>query len=66
MTTTPCPSCRAPKGPGKYLCWNCWSALPQPTRRALSRRDTRAIPRLRQLHDQLAAGVPPHQVVVSP
>jgi hypothetical protein len=66
MTDTPCPFCRKPKARGKYLCWDCWDALPQPARRALSRRDTQAVPRLRELHAQIAAGVPLAEIRVAP
>jgi hypothetical protein len=65
MTTTPCPSCRRPKGPGKYLCSGCWFTLPQPARSALNRRDTHAHARLRELHSQLANDVPLHEIQVT-
>jgi len=59
MTATRCPGCPSGvKGPGKYLCLGCWSTLPMAARRLLNRRDSRAYPRLRQLHRQLDAGVP--------
>ncbi|MFI5685869.1 hypothetical protein [Streptomyces sp. NPDC051636] len=66
MATTPCPSCRQPKGPGKYLCWTCWGNLPGPARKALSRRDSKAMARLQELHRQLAAGVPLAEIAVTP
>lgn len=66
MTATPCPCCRSPKGPGKYLCPNCWSALPARARCALSRRDRLALTRLRELHRQLDAGVPLSAIQVTP
>ncbi|MGW7359433.1 hypothetical protein ACWGI0_23065 [Streptomyces sp. NPDC054802] len=65
-STGACPSCRSPKGAGKYLCWDCWSTLTSPARRALSRRDRQAVPRLRELLDQIAAGVPLAEIRVSP
>lgn len=66
MTATPCPSCRHPKGPGKYLCLDCWSALPMPARRALTGRDSRAFARLRELHRQITSGVPLAEIGVTP
>ena len=65
-TNTPCPSCRQPKGPGKYLCWTCWGNLTGLTRRALSRRDSKALARLQELHRQLAAGMPLAEIRVTP
>jgi hypothetical protein len=49
-----------------YLCRNCWSSLPAPARRALSRRDSAAFARLRELHQQLDAGVPLADIQVTP
>lgn len=66
MTDTPCPSCRTPKAAGRYLCLNCWRGLPPAARRALNQRDARALARLRELHDQLAAGVRVHNVEITP
>lgn len=66
VTTTPCPSCRQPKGPGKYLCWTCWGSLPGAARRALSRRDRQAMDRLQDLYRQLGEGVPLAEVEVTP
>jgi hypothetical protein len=66
VTHTPCPACRQPKAASRYLCLACWSQLSDAARRALSRRDTHAMARLRDLHRQLEAGVPPAEVTVSP
>lgn len=66
MNTTPCPSCRQTKGPGKYLCWTCWGSLPGPARKSLTRRDSKAMARLQELHRQLAAGVPVTEIAVTP
>ncbi|MDJ0460631.1 hypothetical protein [Streptomyces sp. H27-C3] len=66
MATSPCPSCRQPKGPGKYLCPGCWSGLPMTARRALSRRDARAMTRLRELHSHLTNGTPLAEIEVGP
>lgn len=67
MTTTRCPACPSGrKGTGKYLCLSCWSTLPVAARRHLNRRDSRAFARLRELHTQLAAGVPLAEIEVSP
>ncbi|MER7973784.1 hypothetical protein ABTX35_33070 [Streptomyces sp. NPDC096080] len=66
--TSPCPSCRQPRAAGKYLCGDCWSALPGPARTALNRRGNRAtaLHRLQELHRQLAAGVPLTRIEISP
>lgn len=66
MPHTPCPSCRQPKGPGKYLCLECWQGLTDAARRALSRRDRQAMARLRELHRQLEARVPLAEIAVAP
>jgi hypothetical protein len=63
---SPCPSCRSPKGPGKYLCLDCWHALPDAARRLLNRRDSRAMTRLQELYAQLVADVPLAEIKVSP
>jgi len=65
-TTTPCPSCRQPKGPRLYLCGLCWGTLTGLARHALSRRDSQAMQRLQELHRQLAAGVPLAEIRVTP
>ena len=65
-TTTPCPSCRQSKAPGLYLCGMCWGILTGLARRALSRRDSRAMARLQELHRQLAADVPLAEIEVTP
>jgi hypothetical protein len=49
-----------------YLCGNCWSRLSAATRRALNRRDDRAVARLRDLHNQLDAGIPLEEIKVTP
>lgn len=62
-----CPAC--PTGrrqPRQYLCLTCWRTLPASTRGRLSRRDGRALLRLRQLHAELAAGTPLAVIRVSP
>lgn len=64
--TNPCRSCRKPRPPRMYLCGNCWSQLTPATRRALNRRGNAAIPRLRELHQQLDAGVPLAEIQVTP
>ncbi|MBZ3909401.1 hypothetical protein [Streptomyces acidiscabies] len=54
-----CPGC--PTGRrhrNHYLCLACWRTLPASTRGRLSRRDARAMLRLRQLHAELTAGTP--------
>jgi len=60
----PNPACEASRRAGQYLCWDCWDALPGPTRRAFSIRDELAIARLQLLHRELAAGVPPHEIEI--
>lgn len=64
--TAPCHGCGTPRPPGKYLCGNCWGSLPHTARRALSRRDSQAFARLRELHRQLDAGVPLADIQVTP
>jgi hypothetical protein len=67
MTPT-CPSCRTrSRRPGQYLCPACWGQLPRPTQRALTRRGDRslALARLRQLHAQLANGVPLDEIRIT-
>lgn len=67
MTATRCPGCPSGmKGPGKYLCLGCWNSLSMPTRRALNRRDRQARERLRELYDQINAGVSLHRIEVTP
>jgi len=63
---TPCRNCRTPKPPRMYLCGNCWSLLPAPTRRALNRRDKTAFLRLRELHQQIDGGRPLADITVTP
>jgi hypothetical protein len=46
------------KGPGKYVCLGCWSGLSMTARRALNRRDSRAMARLQELYEQLGNDVP--------
>lgn len=65
MTSSPCPACTGSRAVGQYLCPGCWAALPGAARRALMRRGAGARQRLRQLHDQLAAGTPPHQIRIT-
>ncbi|MER5882689.1 hypothetical protein ABT160_02555 [Streptomyces sp. NPDC001941] len=65
--TTPCPAgCGRQRQTGRYLDLECWSNLTARTRRALSRRDSKAHARLRELHTQLAAGVPLSEIEVTP
>lgn len=67
MTHTRCPGCPdGVKGPGKYLCYGCWSSLTMATRRALKLRDRKAINRLQELYRQLSAGVPHAEITVTP
>lgn len=60
----PNPACKARRRAGQYLCWDCWDALPDPPRRALSIRDDLAIARLQILHRELAAGVPLQEIEI--
>lgn len=62
-----CPACRtSPRRPGQYLCPDCWGQLPARAQRSLNRRDRLALPRLRELHDQLAEGIPLTEIDVAP
>jgi hypothetical protein len=64
---TPCPSCHTRrKATGKPVCAGCWSSLTLTARRALSKRDTTAMARLRDLHCQVAAGTPLRDIEVTP
>jgi hypothetical protein len=65
VTRLACPGCPATRRVGQYLCPSCWDAVPAAARRALNQRGDVAIPRLRQLLDQLAAGVPPHGIEIT-
>jgi hypothetical protein len=65
VTRTPCPACPNTRAAGQYLCPTCWAALPRAARRALLQRGAAAMPRLRQLHDQLAAGIPLRQIHIT-
>lgn len=65
MRTTPCRSCGSRCQPGHYLCGNCWSQLRLAVRRALCKRDAKALARLRQLHDQIDAGIPLSEIGVT-
>ncbi|MER6632261.1 hypothetical protein ABT301_29275 [Streptomyces sp. NPDC000987] len=61
----PSPACDARRKAGQCLCWDCWDALPGPTRRALGIRDELATARLQILHRELAAAVPPHEIEIN-
>jgi hypothetical protein len=65
VTARACPGCPKQRDPGKYLCGDCWRALPAAARRLLRKRDRFAVERLRQLLDQLREGVPPHGVEIT-
>lgn len=54
----PGPGCGNHRHPRQYLCSACWRALPNETRGRLSRRDPRALLRLRQLRAALAERTP--------
>jgi hypothetical protein len=62
-----CPACKTnPRRPGQYLCPGCWGQLSDRARRSLNRRDRLALARLRELHQELEAGTPLHQIEVGP
>lgn len=65
MRMTPCYSCGGPRQPGHYLCGTCWGRLSIAVRRALCKRDSLALARLRQLHAQIDAGSPLSEIGVS-
>lgn len=65
-TERPCRSCRAPTPAHLYLCRDCWAQLPARARRALTRRDSRAFARLRELHAQLDSGRALTDIEVTP
>ncbi|WP_405893809.1 hypothetical protein OG272_16120 [Streptomyces sp. NBC_00104] len=62
-----CPACPNRRRPGQYLCPSCWDALPAAARRALNERGDQAaaLARLRQLHQQLTDGAPPHGIEIT-
>lgn len=61
-----CPACEQAKTPRMYLCSGCWFTLPSQARRALTKYDGMpAARRLGELHTQLRAGVPLHQIAIS-
>ncbi|MFJ7034901.1 hypothetical protein ACIQUE_29160 [Bacillus cereus] len=60
-----CLSCRAPRNPRTYLCRSCWYQLPVTTRVRLTRPDSYALARLRELNGQLTAGVPLGEIEVA-
>lgn len=61
-----CPSCSLPRQADHYLCRACWSALPDRARASLTRRDRLALPRLRELLDQIHDGTPLDKIEVAP
>lgn len=63
---SPCRVCRASKPARWYLCRDCWTQVPDPARRALNRRDDRALARLRELHAHIDNGLPLTQVEITP
>lgn len=63
---TPCRSCKTPKSSRLYLCPTCWSSLSTPARRALNRKDSHALARLRELHQQIDGGRPLPDITVTP
>ncbi|MGA5506850.1 hypothetical protein [Streptomyces umbrinus] len=66
MSYLPCLKCREPRRPGQYLCRADWYRLPSHTRQLLNRRDSKALARLRELHDQLTSGIPLAEIEVTP
>lgn len=56
--TSPCPKCRSPRAPGKYLCRTCWFSLTPAARGLLNRRGAGAVQRLQSLLDQVRSGQP--------
>ncbi|MFF3096749.1 MULTISPECIES: hypothetical protein [Streptomyces] len=65
-TATPCRSCQTPKPSRWYLCGPCWRALPLAARRALDKRDGKALARLRQLHAHIDSGRPLAELEITP
>ncbi|MDX5570815.1 hypothetical protein PYK79_56410 [Streptomyces sp. ID05-04B] len=61
-----CLACDHPREAGHYLCRTCWRALPARARASLTRRDRLALPRLRELIDQLRDGTPLDKIEVTP
>lgn len=65
MTST-CPSCKGPRSSHQYLCRGCWFQVPKGGRAALTRRDDKALTRLRELLAQLDNGVPLGEIAITP
>lgn len=61
-----CCACGLSKDADKYLCRACWFSLSRSARQRLNQRDSKALARLRQMRDQIAAGVPLGKVQVLP
>lgn len=57
-TRRPCRACATLIPSRLYLCRACWALLPAPTRAALSRRDNRALLRLRVLYAHIDRELP--------
>lgn len=60
-----CLACRANRAAGQYLCRRCWGQLPATAQQRLTKRDSNAFLRLRELSRQIAAGVPLPDVTVT-
>lgn len=64
---TQCPGCKQQTlPPALTVCGNCWPRLSATTRGRLSLRDLKAVDRLQQVREQLAAGVPLARITVAP
>ncbi|MFD3844769.1 hypothetical protein ACFWVB_02615 [Streptomyces microflavus] len=64
-TASPCRACRTPKPVRWYLCGTCWAALPEAARRALNKRDGKALARLRALHAHIDSGRPLNELEIA-
>lgn len=65
-TAAYCRACRGPKTLGQYLCRTCWFTVPAPARRALNRRDTKAMARFRALLHHIDSGLPLAELEITP
>lgn len=64
-TANICRGCNGPKRRTHYLCRPCWGQLTPAAQAALNKRTGAAFRRLSDLHEQLRAGVPLHEIEIA-
>ena len=60
-----CRGCNRERRPGEYLCTVCWFSLPNETRHLLRQKSDDALNRVKQLYDQIHAGVPLNAITIA-